>query len=181
MIIYSIVLNGLELADGTSYWFHFAGTWDFEKDVTTNDIFGDGTEFGRSKSKAKTLTLTGYVLGGEDAQTALNGALASNALKTLTINNTYTASVEVASRASTSDDSRIVTIGLTMPDPHWYALQADTLSLEPSITNGVIFGDVEDARVTLDAGESDGSARIVLDADNSDGSARTVLDAGGSD
>ncbi|MFT8889480.1 MAG: phage tail protein [Ethanoligenens sp.] len=179
MVVFSIVLSGLELADGVNYWFHFSGTWDFEKDIQTNDIFSDGQEFGRSKTGPKTLTLVGYVIGdSESLQSSLNAVLAPNGLKTLIINNTYQANAEVTSRGSTADNSRAITIALTMPDPRWYALQPDTLALEPHIDNGVIFGDV--TRIPLDAGASDAAVRTLLDASGSDDSTRTTLDAGGS-
>lgn len=179
MIISSIILSGLELGDGKDYWFHFSGHWDFEKDVITNDIFSDGQDFGRSKSKPKTLTLTGYVLGGEDKQLSLNRVLAPNGLKTLIINHQFTAQVEMTSRGSSTDDSRIVTLGFTMPDPRWYALAPATLSLDPQLDGGVIFGTA--TRISLDAGSSAAAARTGLDAGSSTAADRTELNAGGSD
>ncbi|MFT9076569.1 phage tail protein [Ethanoligenens sp.] len=159
------------------------GAFDSDKVLTDNDILSDGQVFGRSKVSERKLVLN-MVLSSYSAvmQASLNRMVTGNALKPLVIDTDMGRLIgyaEVASLATSDDSVLFKSIQLTMPDPHWYALAPDILSLEPHIDNGVIFGDV--TRIQLDAGASDAAVRTLLDAAGSDDNTRTTLDAGGSD
>lgn len=179
-MISPISFNGVALNDGF-FQSDLRGMFDADKTLTLNDILGDGQVFGRSKASERKLVLN-IVAGAENLSkiTALNKMIAGNALKPLVIDTDIGRLIgyaEVTNFAWADDTPLLSSCQLTMPDPHWYTLQPDTLSLEPSITNGVIFGDV--TRILLDAGASDAAARTLLDAAGSDSGTRTTLDAGG--
>ena len=140
MVIYSIILAGLELVSD-DYFFHLSGMFGFEKDVTTNDLLTDGQAWGRSKVKPRTLVLSGYVRSRDVSKLwVLNQALAPNVLKTMVINGQYVGQVEVTGRGGTDSDDNIVTVQLTMPDPYWYAQTAKSVQLGATYSNGVVFG-----------------------------------------
>ncbi|HCC00540.1 MAG TPA: hypothetical protein DEP42_04905 [Ruminococcaceae bacterium] len=173
MNITSILLDGLELADKKDYYFHFSGTWDFEKDVTTNDTFNDGSTFVRSKNKPKTLSLEGFILRDDETlQTKLNAVLSTNRMKTIIINRQYRAQVELTSRGSSADDSRSITIALTMPEPYWYSQKPDSVELGTTYSTGVIFGNnhnvVFGENHGVIFGTSTGAAGIVTNLGNVD-------------
>lgn len=177
-----VSFNGFAL-NTDDYFTTLTGAFDGDKAITLNDIMDDGQDFGRSKHKEKTLTINIMV---RQYDMALISALAvlkiGNKLKPLVVDIKSIGRVvgyaELQNWVQNADTPILISCQLTMPDPHWYTLQPDMLSLEPSITNGVIFGDV--TRVQLDAGASDAAARTVFDAAGSDSGTRTVLDGGGS-
>lgn len=180
-MISPVSFNGVALNDGF-FQSDLRGVFDSDKALTLNDILGDGQVFGRSKASERKLVLN-IVAGGYDLikLKALNNMVSGNALKPLVIDTDIGRLIgyaEVTSFAWSDDTPLLSSCQLTMPDPHWYTLQPDTLSLEPTIATGVVFGTV--TRVALDAGASDAAARTVLDAAGSDSGTRTVLDGGGS-
>lgn len=141
MIITSINLNGLELVSD-DYYFQLSGMHDIEKDIITNDLLTDGQAWGRSKNKSKSLVLNGWVLSDDAKMLALNKVLAPNGLKPLIINGMYICQVEVSNRISDKDNSHIISCQLTMPDPYFYAVNADSVDLGAKYSVGVIFGDL---------------------------------------
>ncbi|ADU26071.1 hypothetical protein [Ethanoligenens harbinense] len=180
-MISPVSFNGVALND-SFFSSDLRGVFDSDKALTLDDILGDGQVFGRSKVAERKLVLNITAAAQDLARLAtLNQMVAGNALKMLIIDTDIGRLYgygEVTTFAWADDTPLMQSMQLTMPDPHWYALQPSTLSLEPSIANGVIFGDP--VRIALDAGGSDNAARTILDADNSDSAARTQLDAGGS-
>ncbi|MFT8889862.1 MAG: phage tail protein [Ethanoligenens sp.] len=180
-MISPISFNSVALNDGF-FDSDLRGVFDSDKVLTLNDILGDGQVFGRSKAAERKLVLN-IVAGAHDLAriTALNRMVAGNMLKPLVIDTDIGRLVgyaEVTNFAWADDTPLLSSCQLTMPDPHWYALQPDTLALEPHIDNGVIFGNV--TRIQLDAGASDAAVRTLLDAAGGDNDTRTALDAGGS-
>lgn len=143
MIYHQITLNGLDLIS-EDYFSTLSGLHDLEKDIVTNDVLGDGEAWGRSKTKPKTLTLNIAVmrLTGE-AFTALNQAIAPNGLKRLELDTAEYGKifvmVEIQNRM-TGDSVRLISLQLTMPDPHLYSVDTSTVSLGASYSSGVVFG-----------------------------------------
>lgn len=175
MEVTGISLNGLDLMSG-EYAFDVGGLFGIEKDVQTSDLYINGAAFGRSKIKPKTLTMNGMVQSGNIAAlNALNAALASNNLKPIivTINGLgqLTGNVEVTNRAST-DDSRIISCQLTMPDPYLYALAPQTIQLGAQYSTGVIF--------SAGQGITFGPRNVVQNGDFSQGTAGWTCFPGGS-
>ncbi|ADU27877.1 hypothetical protein [Ethanoligenens harbinense] len=137
-----ISFNGVALNDGF-FSSDLRGAFDADKTLTTNDILDDGQVFGRSKVAPRKLVLQ-IVAGAHDLArlAVLNRMAAGNALKPLVIDTDFGRLIgyaEVTGFGWSSDTPLLSTVQLTMPDPHWYTLRADTLSLEPHIDNGVIF------------------------------------------
>jgi phage-related protein len=127
-----ITLNGLDLISD-DYFATLDGINDLEKDIQTNDMLTDGSAFGRSKIKARTLTLNIVMLStAPRIFTALNRAIAPNGLKTLVLDTEdygiVTAQVEISNRMK-GDSIRLVSVQLTMPDPHLYALEPVSVQL----------------------------------------------------
>lgn len=180
-MISPVSFNGVALNDGF-FSSDLRGVFDSDKALTLNDILSDGQVFGRSKIAPRKLVLNITAAAQDLSRIAsLNQMVAGNALKMLIIDTDIGrlyGYAEVTTFAWADDTPLMQSMQLTMPDPHWYALQPSTLSLEPSIANGVIF--TSGGRVLLDAGGSDAAVRIQLDAGNSDSTTRTQIDAGGS-
>lgn len=143
MHITQINFDGVDLRNA-DYRFTLQGLWDIEKDIVTNELLLDGVNYGRSKNKAKTLVLNGIVKSKDIKKFfALNALFARNGLKKLVVTirelgRLYTY-VEVSNRAKGST-SRAISCQLTMPEPYWYALDADTIQLGSIYSTGVIFG-----------------------------------------
>ena len=136
-----------------------------DKTLTLNDLFTDGQSFGRSKATERKLVLN-IVADGYDLQKllTLNNMVRGNELKTFVIQTDIgllQGSAEVTSFAWSDDSPLIISAQLTMPDPHWYARNPATLSLEPALTNGVIF---EPERIVLDGYTAASADRQQLDA-----------------
>lgn len=141
-MISPISFNGVALNDGF-FQSDLRGIFDADKTLTLNDILGDGQVFGRSKASERKLVLN-IVAGAENLSkiTALNRMVVGNSLKPLVIDTDIGRLIgyaEVTNFAWADDTPLLSSCQLTMPDPHWYTLQPDSLSLEPAITNGVIF------------------------------------------
>lgn len=175
--------NGVLLNDGF-FSSDLRGTFDTDKSLTLNDIMGDGQAFGRSKASERKLVLN-MVAGAYSLSkiTALNAMAVGNALKPLIIDTDDYGQLmgyaEVTGFAWSDDSPLIISCQLTMPDPHWYTLQADTLSLEPSINSGVVFS--LETILILSAGDSAQAGRTELDAGSSADFDRTILRGPGSD
>lgn len=137
-----VSFNGVALNDGF-FSSDLHGAFDTDKALTLSDILADGQVFGRSKVAPRKLVLQ-IAAGAHDLArlATLNRMAAGNALKPLVIDTDLGRLVGYAEATGfgwSSDTPLLSTVQLTMPDPHWQALQADTLSLEPSIENGVVF------------------------------------------
>ena len=138
MYITQININGLDLISNT-YLFSLVGLFDFQKTLFTNDLYGDGISFNRSKIKEKTLLLNGGILtDNSDDLFALNQILLPDGLKTITVSfldiSPLTFQAEISNRA-TGENSQIVSMQLTMPDPYLYSLPA-SLWLTPQNNAG---------------------------------------------
>lgn len=143
MIYNQITLNGLDLISD-EYFSTLSGLPDFEKDIVTNDVFGDGEAWGRSKNKPKNPTLNIAVMRlTRDAFTKLNQAIAPNGLKRLELDTVEYGKifgmVEIQNRM-TGDSVRLISLQLIMPDPHLYAINPQSIQLGSTYSTGVIFG-----------------------------------------
>lgn len=132
MKITQIQLNGLDLISA-DYYFSLLGLFDMGKDVISNDLFIDGDSFNRSKIKGKKLVLNGMIRTYDVSKiVALNQALAGKGLKKLLINvvgmGLLTANVEILSRI-TGDNSRKISIQLSMTDPYLYDSEQQVVTL----------------------------------------------------
>lgn len=153
------------------------GVFDADKKLVMSDMLEDGQSFGRSKATERKLVLR-IAAGGHDLTrlAGLNQMVIGNAAKPLVIETNFGRLIgyaEVTSFAWSDDTPLFSTCQLTMPDPHWYAVQADTLSLEPHIANGVLFS--TETIMVLCAGNAAGANRDVLDAGNCENTERTFL------
>lgn len=175
-MITPISYNNVPLNDGF-FSSDLQGAFDADKTLLLNDILSDGQVYGRSKTTERKLVLQ-IVAGGYDLTklTTLNDMVSGNALKPLVIDTDIGRLIgyaEVTSFAWSDDTPLLSSCQLTMPDPHWYTLQPDTLSLEPSIMTGVVFS--MEQITLLRAGSSAAVNRLALDAGNSDNGDRTLL------
>jgi phage-related protein len=151
--ITQINFNGLDLISD-DYFFNILGLFDIEKDITTNDMYTDGDNFGGSKIKSKKLVLNGIINAWSSTVVlALNRAIAAKGLKELRVTipqiGVLTGNVEVASRLM-GDTSVKVSMQLIMTDPYLYAETAEVITLGPvqssglseSFTEPIVFGPV---------------------------------------
>lgn len=171
-----ISYNNVPLNDGF-FQSDLRGVFDADKALVLHDILGDGQVYGRSKAAERKLVLN-IVAGGYDLQklSALNQMVSGNALKPLVIDSDLGRLIgyaEVTGFAWSEDTPLLSSCQLTMPDPHWYTVQADTLSLEPRIEGGVLFG--METILVLCAGDSSATNRLALDAGASHYAERTIL------
>lgn len=60
MNITGITLDGLDLMSG-DYYFVLTGLFDFNKNITTNDLYIDGQSYNSSKVNEKALLLSGAI------------------------------------------------------------------------------------------------------------------------
>ncbi|MFT9078512.1 phage tail protein [Ethanoligenens sp.] len=168
--------NNIPLNDGF-FSSDLQGVFDADKSLTTNNIFGDGQVFGRSKVNERKLVLR-IVAGGYDLVklSVLNRMASGNSVKPMVIDTDFGRLIgyaEVTGFAWNDDAPLLSSCQLTMPDPHWYTVQADTLSLEPHIDHGVLFDTA--AILILNAGDSDDADRFALAAGTSGQVSRTFL------
>lgn len=104
-----------------------------DKDLTLNDLLGDGQAWGSSKVTPRKLVLN-IVAGAHDLQKLmqLNKMVRGNRLKPLVIDTDIgrlTGKAEVTSFAWSDDSPLVISAQLTMPDPYWYAQTAKSVQL----------------------------------------------------
>lgn len=142
-MISPVSFNGVALNDGF-FKSDLLDVFSSDKDLTLNDMLGDGQAWGSSKIAERKLVLN-IVAGAHDLRKLmqLNQMVRGNQLKPLVIDadiGLLTGQAEVTSFAWSDDSPLIISAQLTMPDPYWYAQTAKSVQLGATYSTGVVFG-----------------------------------------
>lgn len=165
MNITGITLDGLDLMSG-DYYFVLTGLFDFNKNITTNDLYIDGQSYNSSKVNEKALLLSGAIYTNDiNKKLALNKILASNKLKKLIVSTIELGEiycmVEVKNRA-VGGSPIIITAQLTMPDPYLYSVDYKIINLGAISNSGLTFP----LKFPISFGDITGGMGIITNAGN---------------
>lgn len=131
-MISPVSFNGVALNDGF-FKSDLLDVFNSDKDLTLNDLLGDGQAWGSSKVSERKLVLN-IVAGAHDLRKLmlLNQMVRGNGLKPLVIDTDIgrlTGQAEVTNFAWSDDSPLIISAQITMPDPYWYAQIAKVVQL----------------------------------------------------
>lgn len=120
------------------------GPFNADKALVLNDIIGDGQKFGRSKVSERKLTINIIARRYDLARLMnMNATVQGNTIKPLVIDTDIgqlTGMAECTNFAWSDDTPLMISMQLTMPDPHWYSAATQSVQLGVTYSTGVVFG-----------------------------------------